>query len=343
MKENVLRFFASGTAGAGHEHPFYYFIPNLFLGMAPWSFFFLPLAVFLYQRRYTWEESSVLYLIVWIATVFLFYSASNSKRSVYILPLYPAIALLLGAWWQELKNGTVALPPTFSWLLRGGGYLSFLSLSCAVAIVLGQLFGYDVLALIRPLLHPKDQNNLPFFAGIVFSHPLALLLWFCVIVPSALLLLQSTHSQQWGKLFIALVAFVSSTFLLINNVFQPAVATARTFRPFMHRVVERVGNSPLFFYQAFDNGALYYAGRHIPFYDPALVQRGQLAFLLTWEDEWKKLATQDSTQLKMIDISEGTGPKGNHRLVLVFIPPGATVPTQNPQSEDDDNGEEDTL
>src|SRR5262245_31928232 len=77
MKENVLRFFASGTAGAGHEHPFYYFIPNLFLGMAPWSFFFLPLAVFLYQRRHTWEESSVLYLIVWIATVFLFYSASN--------------------------------------------------------------------------------------------------------------------------------------------------------------------------------------------------------------------------------------------------------------------------
>ena len=51
LKENVLRFISSGAAGAGHEHPFYYFLPNLFMGMAPWSFFlataglfFVPLA-----------------------------------------------------------------------------------------------------------------------------------------------------------------------------------------------------------------------------------------------------------------------------------------------------------
>src|SRR5437667_321528 len=56
LQENLLRFFASGEAGMGHEHPFYYFLPNLFFGMAPWSFFFPPLGVFLYQRRRTWAE-----------------------------------------------------------------------------------------------------------------------------------------------------------------------------------------------------------------------------------------------------------------------------------------------
>ncbi|MBI3301744.1 MAG: glycosyltransferase family 39 protein [Deltaproteobacteria bacterium] len=173
MKENVLRFFASGEAGMGHEHPFYYFVPNLFLGMAPWSFFFPLLVLFLYQRRRTWVEDGFLYLVIWIATVFLFYSVATSKRSVYILPLYPSVALLLGAWWQELRRGTVVLPGVFSWLLRGSGYLCLLTLGLAVAVVLGQLVGYDLLAVIRPLLHPKDQSNLPFFSGIVSHHPLA--------------------------------------------------------------------------------------------------------------------------------------------------------------------------
>jgi 4-amino-4-deoxy-L-arabinose transferase-like glycosyltransferase len=119
MKENVLRFVSSNAGGAGHEHPFYYFIPNLFLGMAPWSFFLPPLAVFLYQRRSVWREQGLTYLIVWIATVFLFYSTASGKRAVYILPLYPALALLLGYWWQELRCGTVHLPGALIWLYEG--------------------------------------------------------------------------------------------------------------------------------------------------------------------------------------------------------------------------------
>src|SRR5262249_36485559 len=123
MKENVLRFF---TSDAGHKHPFYYFLPNLFLGMVPWSFFFPPLIVFLYRQRRGWAEKEYLYLLVWIATVFLFYSVAKSKRSVYILPLYPAVALLVGAWWQELRNGTAVVSVPFFRLMQVSGYLCLL-------------------------------------------------------------------------------------------------------------------------------------------------------------------------------------------------------------------------
>jgi 4-amino-4-deoxy-L-arabinose transferase-like glycosyltransferase len=340
MKENVLRFFASGAAGAGHEHPFYFFLPNFFLGMAPWSFFLPPLAVFLYQRRRTWAEDGFLYLLVWIATVFLFYSAASSKRSVYILPLYPAAALLLGAWWQALRAGTAAVPEAFSWLLRGSGYLGLLALSLAVAVVLGQLFGQDPLGLIRPLLHPKDQSNLPLFTGIVAAHALAFLLWFAVVCPSAFFLMRGIRRQQWGWVFATLVAFTSSSFLLVNKVFQPAVATARTYRPFMARVIARVGDTPLFFYRTFDNGALYYSGRRIPFYDPS--QPPPQAFLLMGEEDWNKLTAQIGAGLQAVDLSEGTGPKGRQRWVLVWVPVGATVPeTESPTNND--SPEEDTL
>lgn len=341
MKENLLRFVSSNTAGAGHEHPFYYFLPNLLLGMAPWSFFLPAVAVFLYQRRSTWQERELLYPLVWAATIFLFYSAASGKRTVYILPLYPAVALLLGVWWQELRRGAVELPGVLSWLLRGGGYLCFLTVLVAMAVVLGQLLGHDLLALMRPLLHPKDQGNLPFFSNVVLQHAPAFLLWFCVVGPSSIGLLLSMHRQQWGRLFAVLVAFTFGTFLLVNNVFQPIVAEARTFRPFMGRVSQRVGPAPLFFYKAFDNGALYYANRHIALYDAALAPLGQLFFLLTWEDEWRKIAAQEPAGLHAVDISEGTGPKGNHHLVLIAAEAGARLPADTEHLDEEDTAEDD--
>lgn len=328
MKENVLRFFASGEAGAGHEHPFYFFIPNLFLGMVPWSFFFPPLVVFLYRRRYTWARDGFLYFIVWTATVFLFYSASSSKRSVYILPLYPAVALLLGAWWQELRNGTAAFPRSLSWLLRGSGYLGVLTVGLFIAVVAAQLLGFDPLGVIRPFLHPKDQSNLPFFSGLVSTHPVAFLLWFAVVGPAALVLLRSIRGQRWGWVLTSLFAFTFSTFLLVYGVFQPTVAAARTFRPFMARVVNHVKNSSLFFYGAFDSGAVFYAGRRIPFYVPSESTDGGPYFLLMWEEEWAKLAANPGDGWHAVDVSEGTGPKGNRRLVLVRIPEGAPPPPE---------------
>ena len=344
MKENVLRFFASGAAGAGHEHPFYYFVPYLFLGMAPWSFFFPPLAVFLYQRRRTWSQQGYLYFLVWIATVFIFYSIASSKRSVYILPIYPAVALLLGAWWQELRRGTVALPKGFSWLMQGSGYVCVLIVGAAMMIVVAQMFGFDPLGLIRPLLHPRDQANLPLFTGIVAAHPWAFLLWFGIVAPAVLVLVLCLRRQQWGWVFASLAAFTLSTFLLVNTAFQPTVASARTFRPFMPRVIEQIGDTPLFFYKAFDSGALFYAGRRIPFYDPARRQPEKPCFLLMWEEEWAKVAHQTENGLRTVETSEGTGPKGNHRLVLVYVPAGSPIPWEGGATTDDGfSAEEDTL
>ena len=83
--------------------------------------------------------------------------------------------------------------------------------------------------------------------------------------------------------------FTTSIFLLINHVIQPTLAAARTFRPFMGRVVERVvGEQPLFFFRSFDSGALYYADRRIPLYPPSTTPKANY-FILLWEEEWERL------------------------------------------------------
>ncbi len=326
MKENILRFWASESAGAGHVHPFYYFIPNLFLGMAPWSFFFLPLCYFLYQCRQDWAEKHFTYLIVWIVTIFVFYSASSSKRTVYILPIYPALALLLGAWWQELRRGEINLPPGFLTLLKAVGAVCCGVIGLAMLGVLAQAGGFDPLGLIRPFLHPKDQSNLPMFTGIVADYPGAFAGWFVGVGSALALLVWGLRRQSWERVFGGLVVFATSIFLLINHVIQPTLAAARTFRPFMGRVVERAGEQPLFFFRSFDSGALYYADRRIPFYAPSTTPQTRY-FILLWEEEWERLQARDfGDRLRRIDTSEGTGPKGNHRLHLVEVPASLELP-----------------
>src|SRR5262245_49937254 len=86
----------TGVGSYGQYKPFYYFVPVLFYNTLPWSWFFLGLGVFLYQRRHSLAEDHLLYPLVWFAGVFFFFSVALGKRGLYILPLYPATALLFG-------------------------------------------------------------------------------------------------------------------------------------------------------------------------------------------------------------------------------------------------------
>src|SRR5919109_1378350 len=121
-----------GTAAGnyGHNQPYYYFVPVFFLNLAPWSFFSASIAVFLYYRRRQLAQDHLLFPFVWLVTVFLFFSLASGKRGVYILPLYPAFALLFGAWWGNLGKGEAAAT---RWLTAAVGYL--LAASALFAVI----------------------------------------------------------------------------------------------------------------------------------------------------------------------------------------------------------------
>ena len=271
---------------------------------------------------------------------------------MYILPLYPAAALLLGAWWQALRRGEIALPRGFVRLIRTAGYVSAAVIGLAMLGVAAQAGGFDPLGTIRPFLHPKDQSNLPFFTSVVFDHSAAFACWFLGVGGAMFALIHGLRVQAWGRVFGALVVFTTSMFLLVNHVIQPTIAAARTYRPFMARVVETVGSRPLFFYRCFDSGALYYADRRIPFYSPAITP-AEPYYVLTSEEDWDRLRRldegseptaarengteaasygADEARLQLLDTSEGTGPKGRRRLTLVEVSAGRALP---PWSDDE--------
>ncbi len=98
-----------------HPQPFYFFPMVALLGCLPWTPYLLRS---LFSSFKDWREllqyrsqPLVLFLWLWIGTVIGFFSISSSKLTGYILPVFPAIAILIGhqfnEWWES--------PPRSAW------------------------------------------------------------------------------------------------------------------------------------------------------------------------------------------------------------------------------------
>jgi len=98
IRHNFIRY----TEPWGHIRPIYYYLYNFPFDCLPWIFF-LPLAIISLYRQKKSLSSSNRFLIVWFALIFLFFSLSSSKRNLYLLPLYPAMALFLGNYFSHLE------------------------------------------------------------------------------------------------------------------------------------------------------------------------------------------------------------------------------------------------
>jgi 4-amino-4-deoxy-L-arabinose transferase-like glycosyltransferase len=90
--------FAKGTS---HIRPFYYFFYNFPLHFLPWTFF-LPAAIACgFSQGALKKRKEFLYLLAWSVVIFLFFSFSRGKRTLYLLPLFPAVSLMVGKLWDD--------------------------------------------------------------------------------------------------------------------------------------------------------------------------------------------------------------------------------------------------
>ena len=98
-EENFIRFL---TPHFGRTERSYYFLEVLAAGFLPWTFL-LPYLIKAQWKRPMIEP--VLFLFLWTALPFIFFSFSHTKLSHYILPIYPPLAILAGeAVARSLRN-----------------------------------------------------------------------------------------------------------------------------------------------------------------------------------------------------------------------------------------------
>jgi 4-amino-4-deoxy-L-arabinose transferase-like glycosyltransferase len=84
--------------------PPWYFIPYLLAGALPWS-----IVAIASWKKYRRPDPALVYWLLAVAVPFLFFSLSQSKRPQYILPLMPAIALLIARIWDDARTRAAAI------------------------------------------------------------------------------------------------------------------------------------------------------------------------------------------------------------------------------------------
>lgn len=103
IHEHLQRYL---TTVHGRFQPFWYFAPILPLLMLPWSFYLVRAIWNALRERVSPTGNRLLYLVVWAAVVFLFFSASHSKLIPYILPVIPPLAMLVGKLFSDQLERT---------------------------------------------------------------------------------------------------------------------------------------------------------------------------------------------------------------------------------------------
>ncbi len=148
-KQHVARFL---TPNLEHVQPFWYYIPVLLAGLFPWT----PLAALLAQRR-LYSDRRVQLLAAWVLFGLIFFSVARNKLPGYLLPLFPALAIVLAA---ALRRA--AFRP---------GWLA----ACAVLLV-----GLPTVAGILPdaLLAGLSRSHVVFAAGGLVFGAVAVMVWW---------------------------------------------------------------------------------------------------------------------------------------------------------------------
>ncbi len=83
---------------------FLYYVTESFVGTLPWSLIFPALFFYFYRRRDgvdAGQKEALRLSAVWFVAMWIVFSLIMAKRSRYILPMYPAVALAAGIVWEE--------------------------------------------------------------------------------------------------------------------------------------------------------------------------------------------------------------------------------------------------
>jgi 4-amino-4-deoxy-L-arabinose transferase-like glycosyltransferase len=131
-RENLGRFTQPMES---HRGPIYYQLVGIIVLFAPWSIFLGTTAwhAFKEARRSNGTSESRAasrFLVCWVATYLVFFSIAATKLPNYVLPAYPALAILTARFLQQWHTGKFVVP---RWL----GYTAIVGLGLVGVVVAG--------------------------------------------------------------------------------------------------------------------------------------------------------------------------------------------------------------
>ena len=154
VQDNWARFFG----GSGHSKSLYYYVSYLFIQGLPWSIF-LPCVAWDSFKKGFFSDSGTVFFKVWLLAMFVFLSRSSGKRPVYLLPLYPALSVLMAAWFYQDEVESRARLILYRSFAVLAGLIGFTLLIAVLDAAWNHDSGW-LFELIEGLFQPKDRVSL---------------------------------------------------------------------------------------------------------------------------------------------------------------------------------------
>lgn len=206
LDQQILRYL---TPLSGRYQPLWFFIPTLAIGFFPWIVFLPPAFKFAFKQK----SSVHLFLLIWAVSIFAFFSLSHSKLVTYILPIFPALALLVASYlsqhWQNKKT-----PKGIK-----TGTLLLIVINLCIAALLPQLTHYSLFS------NPENSHMILYFLSAT------------LIIAS----FSTYHAFKWNnlKFTVANISLSSSILLIILLLSAPRLYD-RSIQRFLPEIISRL-------------------------------------------------------------------------------------------------------
>jgi 4-amino-4-deoxy-L-arabinose transferase-like glycosyltransferase len=221
VHENLQRFVGWGTVAHRHAAPYY--VVALAGAFMPWTLA-LPLAAWRAWRRPQPEDA---FLIVWIVTVIGFYSLAAGKRSTYLLPIFPPLAILTGSALAAAMERPPATLPRVLLMITGATVF-------AGAVACWFDLATPLIAMLQPLIKGSDRARMPAALAVVHEQRWTIAATLAIVAAS-LFMVASPRGVPTSRL--AGIATIALTFTAGLTAFGTyPVARKLTTRPFAERV-----------------------------------------------------------------------------------------------------------
>ena len=318
LQENFNRFFG----GSGHSHPVYYYISYLFTLGLPWSVF-LPFMFWDIGKKGIRQTDGQLFFTLWFLVMFVFFSLSAGKRAVYLLPLYPALAMLLAVWLHDSAEAVGVRRLLYRVVAGGAVFMGVVLLVITVGAVWNHEPGWFFAPIAR-LLKPKDRVNLLLVQdaldtfGAVFT---------AVSLVVSLLWLALGRSLWVGRLRVAalLIVLIGVPMMFISRgVVVPVIAADKSYREFVVAMDQRLKrDDKIYLYGEFNSEPLVFYHRGVmDTLDQSIAEVAAKigsgnAYVIMPERTWKEIQKAKAELPAPILTSAGKGAEGDAPLVLV--------------------------
>lgn len=234
LEENVLRFLGK-MSYESHINPWHYNVMTLAAGFLPYTLLVvMSLSVVRYRqlpwrgepvvarlRRYVREMDDVrLFTFLSFAVIFVFYCIPKSKRSVYLLPVYPFLSYYLAAYLLWLARRHRRLLKAFGAIVGGLSVALFVTFVCVRAgWVPDSLFGSGRHAAQNvAYLHALQTAPIGVFRLVIVLLPVAAVAVFVRMAAQA----------RPMALVGSLIGMVFTLFMALDAFYQPTVLNVKS-------------------------------------------------------------------------------------------------------------------